>query len=243
MNTFVALLTGAGVGAGVMYALDPQLGRRRRAMAQDKLVRATKKTKEAAFVTVRDLKNRTLGVMAEGRSRCFESDITDEALEGRVRSKLGFLVRHPSAIEARVADGRVLLTGPVLSDEVEQLIAGIRSVRGVREVENGLEVHTEPGDIPGLQGDKPKPTGQPIDILQRRWSPSTRFLIGAAGAALLLYSATQSEKTAAGLPALLAAGLLAYSFGDGNMVSGSARPQKQSKRSANQEEITAGWGA
>jgi osmotically-inducible protein OsmY len=116
MSNLTALLTGASIGAGAMYVLDPQLGRRRRALARDKLVLAQRKTQAAASVTARDLKNRTAGLVAEGRSRFMQGGVDDEVLRERVRSKLGFLVRHPSAIEAQVSDGHVVLSGHVLSD-------------------------------------------------------------------------------------------------------------------------------
>jgi BON domain len=136
-------------------------------------------------------------------------------LVDRVRSKLGFFVRHPSAIEVRAQHGRITLSGPVLSDEVQQLIDGVSSVRGVRDVENRLEVHSEPGSVPGLQGDKPKPTGQPLDVLQQHWSPATRFLIG-AGSVLLLYSVGRHVNAAAVIPGSLLAAGLAYRFGNGS---------------------------
>jgi len=184
-----SLVAGIGVGAALgsvaMYVFDPQMGQRRRALARDTMTEVQRKTKDAAAVTARDLRNRTAGMIAEARSRISEGEVSDEVLEGRVRSKLGFLVRHPSAITTHVSNGRVLLSGPVLADEVQQLVEGLRGVRGVTAVENHLEVHQEPGRVSGLQGDRPKPAGEVWDVMQRRWSPSTRFLVGTAGAVSL----------------------------------------------------------
>jgi hypothetical protein len=190
MNPWTALLMGAGLGAGVMYYLDPSLGAQRRAQARDKARRVPRTLQDRASVTARDLKNRSAGFLNEARARLTESDVDDEVLRDRVRSKLGFLVRHPSAIEVDAQDGRVILRGLVLSDEVEQLVDGVRAARGVREVDNQLEVHTDADGVSALQSDKPKPTGQPLDIMQRRWSPATRFLVGAAGV-LLAYNVTR----------------------------------------------------
>jgi CBS domain-containing protein len=218
LNNILTLLAVAGMGAGLMYLLDPQMGGTRRSIARDKMIRAQRKTREAAAVTARDLKNRASGLLAEGKAKFSHNGATDEVLEGRVRSKLGFLVRHPSAIETRIEGGRVILSGPVLADEVDQLISGIRAVRGVSEVENRLQVHDQPGTVPGLQGDKPKPTGQRMDILQQQWSPSTRFLVS----------------TLSGL----ALGLIAYSMiGDEMRTFGGHRGEKYE----GEEEGTAGW--
>ena len=235
MNPWTAMLTGASVGAAAMYYLDPDLGARRRALVRDQVGRLPQSLQDAASVTARDLKNRTAGFASEARARLTETTVDDAVLLGRVRSKLGFLVRHPSAIEAAVDDGRVTLRGPVLSDEVEQLIHGVRGVRGVRDVDNRLDVHTEPGNIPALQSDKPKPTGQPLDIMQRRWSPATRFLIAAAGT-LLLYSVNRQAKTAI-FPGSLLLGIRASRWGDGD----GARSRRRPARAGGAPEPAGGW--
>ena len=189
MKDSVLFLAGAAFGAGMMYALDPDAGRRRRALTRDQLTKARIKTRETASATARDLLNRSYGMMAVARSRLFESQVDDEVLEQRVRSKFGYVVRNPSAIQARVDSGRVTLSGAVRADEVDQLIAEVSAVRGVRAVENRLDVHHEPADVPELQsGDKPKPTPQRVDIFQRRWSPATRLLVVISGAAIGLCS-------------------------------------------------------
>jgi BON domain len=202
------LITGAALGVLAMYVLDPEAGRRRRALARDKFVRLRTQTKRTAAVTARDVKNRAIGVVAEARGFVFGQETDDRPLEERVRSHLGFLVRHPSSIEVRAMEGRVILSGPVLSDEVQQLIRGVKSVRGVVEVENRLEVHDTPDQVPGLQGDVPRPTGQPLDLFQSRWSPSTRFSVGVVGTLLLLKLKLLRKSTAA-LASLAALGFLA----------------------------------
>jgi hypothetical protein len=186
MKDTVIFLAGAAFGAGMMYALDPDAGRRRRALTRDQLVRARVKTRETASATARDLLNRSYGMMAGARSRLFQGGVDDQVLEQRLRSKFGYVVRNPSAIEARVDSGRVTLTGAVRADEVDQLIAEVSAVRGVSAVENRLDVHHEAAHVPELQsGDKPKPTPQRLDIFQRRWSPATRLLFGISGAAII----------------------------------------------------------
>jgi hypothetical protein len=186
MKDTVLFLTGAAFGAGMMYALDPDAGRRRRALTRDQLVRARVKTRETASATARDLLNRSYGMMAGARSRLFQGEVDDQVLEQRVRSKFGYVVRNPSAIEARVDAGRVTLTGAVRADEVDQLIAEVSTVSGVRAVENHLDVHRDADHVPELQsGDKPKPSPQRLGVYQRRWSPATRLLVGVCGATII----------------------------------------------------------
>jgi hypothetical protein len=59
---------GAGIGAGVMFLLDPQMGRRRRALLRDKSFSWTRQAACAIDKTSRDLKNRTQGTIVSIRS-------------------------------------------------------------------------------------------------------------------------------------------------------------------------------
>lgn len=60
---------GVGLGAGLMYLLDPQGGNRRRAVARDKAVSKLKKGGDAALKTSRHLGNRTKGLVLESTSK------------------------------------------------------------------------------------------------------------------------------------------------------------------------------
>src|SRR5579871_979934 len=64
MNRTIALLTGAGLGAGVMYFLDPKRGRSRRARIRDKMVRAFHQIQHTRDMVVRDARNRMHGLAA-----------------------------------------------------------------------------------------------------------------------------------------------------------------------------------
>jgi hyperosmotically inducible periplasmic protein len=193
MNSLAAMLTGTGLGCLAMYSLDPEVGRRRRAQARYKILRIQKKAGEAAAARARDLKNRTRGTVAEGRSLLFDGKVNDEKLADRVRSNLGFLVRYPSFIDVQVNNGRVVLSGSVFADEVEQLIDGVLRIRGVRKGENRLNVYEKAENFPGRQGEvgelRPKPEGRRIDLFQHHWSPSTKLIVGLLSAGLLCLGA------------------------------------------------------
>jgi uncharacterized membrane protein len=192
MKKGLAMAVGAGIGAGLMYLYDPQMGRRRRAVTRDKLIHLRHRLDDAVDVTTRDLTNRTVGLWAEMRSSIAGDGVSDEVLAERVRSQLGGLVSHPSAIEVRAERGCVTLSGPVLRDEVDRLLRGVASVRGVRQVENHLTMHDEPGNVPGLQGQPTRRrSGRQLDIMQMNWSPTTRLFVGAAGGAMAAYGASR----------------------------------------------------
>lgn len=66
-STLLALLAGMGIGAGLMYLLDPERGRTRRAYLRDQLTIATNRAGEQIDKTSRHLRNRVQGVVAETR--------------------------------------------------------------------------------------------------------------------------------------------------------------------------------
>jgi BON domain len=186
MNKGLVFGAGLGLGTGLMFLLDPDRGKRRRALLRDKCVWAARKTGEGVGVTARDLRNRTQGLMTEVQSRFSSGRIDDSVLIDRVRSKLGRVVSHPRAIHVSVQNGRAVLSGPILTAEVPKLLRVAGHVNGVNQVVNCLESHDEPGDHPELQGGRER-GGQRFELFQKTWSPTTRFLAGAGiGAASLL---------------------------------------------------------
>src|ERR687893_381397 len=106
MNKELTLLGGVGLGAALMYMLGPDRGRRRRALLRDKLVSAANKTPDAVSATARDLRNRARGLATEVGSMFTNEEVSDEVLVARVRSKMGRVVSHPSAIEVTADQGR-----------------------------------------------------------------------------------------------------------------------------------------
>jgi hypothetical protein len=56
-----------GLGALTMYLLDPEQGRRRRALLRDQFVHTRRVVRERTSATARDLSNRAYGLAAEAR--------------------------------------------------------------------------------------------------------------------------------------------------------------------------------
>ncbi len=67
MNNTGMLLTGMGIGAGLMYILDPDRGRRRRALARDKAVSTWNRSERYVGKVSRDVANRTRGLAHEAK--------------------------------------------------------------------------------------------------------------------------------------------------------------------------------
>src|SRR5207237_1648669 len=121
-------------GLGLMYFLDPDQGRRRRALVRDQMVHAAHKTGDAVDATARDIAKRAKGAVAELRGRFQDAEVSDDVLRERVRARIGAVIGHAGAIDATIVDGRVTLNGPVLADEVDRLLRRVAAVRGVRSV-------------------------------------------------------------------------------------------------------------
>lgn len=190
MHPMAWLLGGLGLGWALSRLLDPARGRRRRALLRDKVISAAHAVGDALDTTSRDVGNRTRGVIAELRPRRSSGSVSDEVLVERVRARLGGAVSHPRSIEVSAHDGRVTLSGPILAHEVPTLLRRLASIRGVKEVENRLEAHQEPDDVPGLQGEGRRGrAGDQFELLQTQWSPTARLLTGAVGGLLTLAGA------------------------------------------------------
>ena len=184
MGRLSSLLWGAAIGAGLMYFLDPENGNRRKALVRDRVYRLQNKGDEALDTAFNDLRMRTRGMLAKGMAMVSEQDIPDYILEERIKSRMGFFIRHPGALEVSMQDRTAVLNGDVLENEVGDLIKGVRMVRGVKDVQNHLRVHREAGNIPQLQGEGWMP-GDTRGSMQ--WSPSARLFAGFGAAYLMLY--------------------------------------------------------
>lgn len=201
MKPQTRLMRGMLLGAGAMYLLDPDRGARRRALLRDQLVHAGHKVGDGMSATARDTKNRTLGAVAELKSRLHEDGVDDTVLHERVRAAIGRAVSHPSAISVTAFDGQITLNGQVLENELDALIRQVRQVRGVREVRNELEMHHTALGVSSLQGEGRRP-GRGSST--PRWAPAVRLAVGTLGSLLAVRGL---RRTGVGGGALAGSGL------------------------------------
>ena len=209
MNKGLTFGAGLGLGTGLMYLLDPDRGRRRRALLRDKGAWAVRKTGECWQVTTRDLRNRTQGLVSEAKSHLSSAPVEDDVLVERVRAKLGRVVSHPGAVHVTAQNGTVTLAGPILASEVPEVLSCVSGLRGVNDVVNNLEAHEAADNHPALQGGRER-HGSRSEFMQENWSPSARLVAGMAGATLAAYGGVRRDALGAGLGA---AGLLLLTRG------------------------------
>ncbi|HSK71249.1 MAG TPA: YtxH domain-containing protein [Pyrinomonadaceae bacterium] len=82
MKGILAILSGIGVGAALMYLFDPQDGNRRRALIRDKATALSNDTQEAISGKAQDLSNRAKGLIHEAKSTFSNEnqDVSEQAM-------------------------------------------------------------------------------------------------------------------------------------------------------------------
>lgn len=153
----IRFATAFAAGAFAMYMLDPQTGRRRRALVREKAVAAGHDAQRLARGTSRHTANQLRGAAAEMRSQVNETPLSDRQLRERIRSELGRLVDQPGQVEVNVGNGFVTLSGSTKPSEMERLIAAVSAMQGVEHVENRLSTAAAGA---GAQATPPPPGGR-----------------------------------------------------------------------------------
>jgi osmotically-inducible protein OsmY len=92
------------------------------------------------------------GAAAEAASRAIPEQVDPEVLAARVRAEMGHHVSHARKIEVAVKNGLVTLSGMALASEVQPLLAAIKNVRGVRDVDNQLQVYDSEAELQAVNG-------------------------------------------------------------------------------------------
>src|SRR6266496_1508910 len=144
MNKGLVLLSGIGVGAGLMYVFDPDRGGRRRALMRDKVESAANQATDYAERMSRDIRNRAQGLAAETAAIFNDEEIRDDVLVERVRAAMGRVPVHYGALKVAAAKGIVTLSGEALANELSPLRAGISSDRGVKPIRSAIDRRSEP---------------------------------------------------------------------------------------------------
>jgi uncharacterized membrane protein len=190
------ILGALGIGAGLMYFLDPTRGARRRALARDRIVHELHALDRLVEKGARDLTCRARGLVAGARSFFHDDDVPDEVVKARVRSRLGHVVGHPHAIDVTVYRGRVELRGAILADDFEGLVTTVAVVPGTRGVDSRLDVYDAPDSVAALQGGNGH-ENEHAQKLRERWPPLLRLGAGAVAVGLLAVGARRRDRLGA----------------------------------------------
>jgi uncharacterized membrane protein len=199
------VLTTVGVGAALMYFLDPQQGNRRRALIRDRVNSLINNMDEELEMVLRDTRNRARGVLSEMTAKLSDQSAPDWLLEERVRAALGRATRHSRLLDIRSSGGRVLISGPVLRSDKDDIIKSAARTRGVYGVEDELHVVEKEKDLPTMQIPRTGVETSAPRQQQQNWSPAARLISGVGGSLLTLYGL---KRKGLSKPLLSTAGLL-----------------------------------
>lgn len=182
------ILTSVGIGAVVMYFLDPRHGHRRRGLVRDRLNSFIDQMDVSIDRMREDTRNRARGILSEMTARLSDQSAPDWLLEERVRSAVGRVTRYSRLLDIRSNRGHMLISGPVLRADKEQILKSAARARGVYSLQDEMQVFETAKDLPALQipntgtytySDHPRP--------RQDWSTATRLLSGVGGSLLTLY--------------------------------------------------------
>lgn len=136
----LTLLTGIGIGAAIMYFLDPDRGKWRRHVLADQAVSRVRTGAHEAAELADDARNHARGAAAELRGRLRDEELSNDQLVARVRAELGRHVERVRGIEVVADGGTVTLRGKVDANEMAEAMAAARQVRGVERVLSELSL-------------------------------------------------------------------------------------------------------
>jgi osmotically-inducible protein OsmY len=145
MKTFISFAAGAAAGAAAAHFLDPQSGRRRRAVARDQAISKAKQGASAAQTQAQHAAGKVQGAAA-GVTPSSTPDHDDVTLARKIETEI---FRDPSAPKGQVSvdvqAGVAYLRGAVDDASwIERLGESARQVEGVNGVKNLLHATGTP---------------------------------------------------------------------------------------------------
>jgi uncharacterized membrane protein len=204
-------LGGIALGAIAMYLTDPAQGRRRRAVAQDKMRRFTRKTSGALNAAAHDAGNRLHGLQAQANRMIGPGNkskpIDNHVLEARVRSKLGRAMMNSHFIDVKADRGYVTLKGAVPVEDKQHVVKLVRAIPGVLEVRDRLDVHDENSGMAGSQSEEYRSGSES----ERSFAPA--WMLALLGGGILGYYGFTRRTSSGQLLAVAGLSFLARSLG------------------------------
>jgi osmotically-inducible protein OsmY len=136
------LLIGGALGAALVYFLDPEQGRGRRARLQDQFGARLRDGQRSLERTARRLRDSAQGAVAQLESASPGEPEDDLTILSRVESVLFGMPGFPKrSVNAEVVQGGLTLRGEVMTEEEARAVVEAASrVRGVVAVESLLHL-------------------------------------------------------------------------------------------------------
>jgi len=134
------MTAGVALGATAMYFFDPNRGKARRGDVRQRTTRLARHGGRILAKHADDLLNRAKGAVAGASAAlCPREQTADDIVTSeRVRSRLGHVTEHATAIQTEVASGVVTLRGAVPKLKHRQVVDEVLMVPGVTGVRDHM---------------------------------------------------------------------------------------------------------
>jgi osmotically-inducible protein OsmY len=142
----VALAGAAGVGAGLMYMLDPDRGKDRRTVLRETVDRTARKTADEIGTASRNVGKKIKDITVNAKSS-FKRQPADDVLLKRVGTAVGKILANPRLIGVTINQGLTTLTGEVAEHELPRVLEKVSRIPGVKAVINRLQVKRQLNDV------------------------------------------------------------------------------------------------
>jgi hypothetical protein len=207
----IAGISGLAVAVPLMYLLDPDNGRRRRAALGAQCNKAMSQIKTRAQETGSGLSSRYQGAAARAKSWLSSRERPDAALASTVRMNLRRAVPPLTGVGVIAHHGEIILHGDVLAQEHDRVVHLVRSVPGVLKVSDHLS--SVANIAPQTLGPRVREGLAAVrdSLIEPHWSRPTRVCNGTVGLALLGFAA-RHRNAYGGVAAVAGATLLARSI-------------------------------
>ena len=136
----LSFLFGMAAGAALMYLFDPDRGAYRRNYLRDKSMRYARDTGRTLARQADYRAGQVKGALYEARNALASEEVSDDTLRERIRAELGHCTTNAHGVIVEVSDGCVTLRGRVPAEEEDKVVAAVRAVRSVCDVDNQLSV-------------------------------------------------------------------------------------------------------
>lgn len=129
------------MGIGLMYLMDPERGRARRAWLADTVGGFVKNTGQTFYRTGKDLSNRMTGGSDSGAAGPVAPTSSEQLLDS-VKSEVARVSPNNQIDVMADVNGTVTLTGSIRPEDADRVIAAVEDVPGVILVINRLEMQS-----------------------------------------------------------------------------------------------------
>jgi hypothetical protein len=170
------IVKGIGLGVAAAYLLDPKLGRSRRAQLRDGVLDVVSNVERQAKSGWRDLANRGKSFVDEAQSRLTGNEMEEKELAQGIHTRIGHYISRPDLVNVSIHGKRAKLSGKVLATELNDLVAAVMSLPGVKAVDQRVDVCDNIAELSDSQASKPADLQTTL-----KNAPAIPLLIGATG--------------------------------------------------------------